>query len=47
LLYGFVVFMAFNATVIYETGAVRVAGAVATALLVLSLGLRYSLRPRG
>jgi hypothetical protein len=41
LLYGYVVFMTFEATVVYETGAVRVAGIVATALLALSLGLRW------
>ena len=36
---GFVVFMAFNSTVVYETGATRTAGVVATALLVLSVTL--------
>jgi len=47
LLYGYFTFMAFNATVIYETGAIRVAGIVATALLVGSLGLRWYVKARG
>src|SRR5262249_4863096 len=46
VLYGYVTFMAFEATVVYETGAVRVAGIVATALLAASLGLRWLSRSR-
>jgi hypothetical protein len=38
---GFVVFMAFNGTVVYETGVIRIAGIVATALLVLSVALAW------
>lgn len=41
LLYFYFTFMAFFATVVYETGVVRVAGIVATALLLLSLCLRH------
>jgi hypothetical protein len=47
LLYGYFVFMAFNATVIYETGAIRVAGIVATGALVASLCLRLCVKGRG
>ncbi len=37
VLHGFFVFMAFNATVVFEDGAVRIAGALATAALVAAV----------
>jgi hypothetical protein len=40
VLHAYMLFMAFNATVIYETGAIRAAGLTGTALLALSLLLR-------
>jgi hypothetical protein len=40
VLHGFMLFMAFNATVVYETGVIRIAGLVGTGLIGMSLLLR-------
>lgn len=40
-LHGYLLFVAFNATVVYETGAVRAAGIAGTALVAASFGLSF------
>jgi hypothetical protein len=43
LIYGFMAFMAFNATVVFGKGAgIRLSGAAASGLLLISLGWRAS-----
>jgi hypothetical protein len=39
--------MAINATVVYEIGAIRIAGIVATVMLIGSLGARWYVKARG
>jgi hypothetical protein len=41
LTHGFMLFVAFNGTVVYETGAIRYAGLVASAGLLIVAILRY------
>jgi hypothetical protein len=43
-LHAFLLFMAFNATVVFETGPVRWSGLVVIALLLGSLALRFRIR---